>query len=164
MLENRLEFLAGKQPEMSRKRRRIAAPGVQWRGSQSGIASLLCRIRTQGSPAGMPLNPVDCGFSDRCGRQALSRARPLARRALITARPPRVLIRARNPWVRFRFRLLGWNVRFMAKSRVVQKGCGIYPVYIAISRFKGRRTCRFLPPACTTDERHPGSDRDTPPV
>ena len=34
--------------------------------------------------------------------QALSRARPLARRARMTARPPRVRIRTRNPWVRLR--------------------------------------------------------------
>ena len=35
------------------------------------------------------------------------RARPRARRALMTARPPFVLILARNPCVRARFRLLG---------------------------------------------------------
>ena len=40
--------------------------------------------------------------------QALSRARPRARRALMTARPPAVLMRARNPWVRLRFSTLGW--------------------------------------------------------
>lgn len=33
--------------------------------------------------------------------QTLNRARPLARRARITARPPRVRMRTRNPWVRF---------------------------------------------------------------
>jgi len=40
--------------------------------------------------------------------QADSRARPLARRALSTARPPLVLMRARNPCVRLRLSLLGW--------------------------------------------------------
>ena len=35
------------------------------------------------------------------------RFRPLARRRLITARPARVLIRSKNPWVRFRRKLLG---------------------------------------------------------
>ena len=39
--------------------------------------------------------------------QALSLARPLARRARITARPPGVAMRARNPWVRFLFSSLG---------------------------------------------------------
>jgi hypothetical protein len=34
--------------------------------------------------------------------QTAKRARPLARRALITARPPRVFIRSRNPCVRAR--------------------------------------------------------------
>jgi hypothetical protein len=45
-------------------------------------------------------------------RQADRRARPLARRFLSTARPARVLIRARKPCLRARRRLLGWNVRF----------------------------------------------------
>jgi hypothetical protein len=39
--------------------------------------------------------------------------RPLRRRAEITARPERVRMRTRNPWVRLRRRLLGWYVRFI---------------------------------------------------
>jgi hypothetical protein len=34
--------------------------------------------------------------------QTARRARPFARRALITARPPRVFMRSRKPWVRAR--------------------------------------------------------------
>lgn len=45
--------------------------------------------------------------TDRHAPQAESRLRPLARRALMTARPPRVAIRARKPWVRLRRMLLG---------------------------------------------------------
>ena len=45
--------------------------------------------------------------------QAESRERPRARRALITARPPRVRILRRKPWVLLRLRVLGWKVRFM---------------------------------------------------
>jgi hypothetical protein len=41
------------------------------------------------------------------------RARPFARRALRTARPPLVAERARKPWVLARLRQLGWKVRFM---------------------------------------------------
>lgn len=41
------------------------------------------------------------------GHQTASAARPLARRARITARPPRVFMRARKPWVRARFTLEG---------------------------------------------------------
>lgn len=44
---------------------------------------------------------------EQFGFYALKRARPLARRAFITARPPRVLMRARKPWVRLRFNALG---------------------------------------------------------
>ena len=36
-----------------------------------------------------------------------NRFRPLARRALMILRPPLVAMRARNPWVRLRLRLLG---------------------------------------------------------
>jgi hypothetical protein len=46
-------------------------------------------------------------------RQAESRARPLRRRALSTARPEEVAIRARKPCFLARRRLLGWNVRFI---------------------------------------------------
>jgi len=43
----------------------------------------------------------------------VSRRRPLARRRLRTRRPAGVLIRARNPCVFLRWRLFGWNVRFI---------------------------------------------------
>lgn len=46
-------------------------------------------------------------------RQAESRARPLARRAESTLRPPTVFMRARKPCVRARRIFEGWNVRFM---------------------------------------------------
>jgi hypothetical protein len=40
--------------------------------------------------------------------QTLSRARPFARRARITAAPERVRMRTRKPWVRFRRMTDGW--------------------------------------------------------
>jgi hypothetical protein len=43
-----------------------------------------------------------------------SSARPFARRRFNTWRPAFVAIRALKPCVRARFRLLGWNVRFMS--------------------------------------------------
>src|SRR5690606_18060661 len=53
-----------------------------------------------------------------------SRARPLARRAASTLRPPLVAMRARKPWVRLRRRLLGWNVLFMtAGPLLLLSGC-----------------------------------------
>src|SRR5690606_42115757 len=51
--------------------------------------------------------------------QALSRLRPLARRALMIARPWAVRMRARKPWARLRLRKLGWYVRFM----LFRRGC-----------------------------------------
>src|SRR5699024_10448223 len=52
------------------------------------------------------------GSQPRMG-QTDSRLRPLARRALMTARPPRVFMRTRKPCVRLRRVTEGWNVRFM---------------------------------------------------
>ncbi len=45
--------------------------------------------------------------------QALTRARPLRRRAARIARPARVRMRSRNPCVFARWRLFGWNVRLL---------------------------------------------------
>ena len=47
--------------------------------------------------------------------------RPLARRALRTARPALVLIRLRKPCLRFRFRLLGWKVLFKANLLISKR-------------------------------------------
>ena len=47
--------------------------------------------------------------------QTVRRLRPLARLAFNTCRPAFVAIRARKPCVRLRFRLLGWNVLFIAR-------------------------------------------------
>ena len=45
--------------------------------------------------------------------QAARRSRPLRRRAASTARPARVRMRRRKPWVLCRRRLFGWNVRLL---------------------------------------------------
>lgn len=45
--------------------------------------------------------------------QAARRLRPLRRRPARMARPARVRIRSRNPWVFARRRLFGWNVRLV---------------------------------------------------
>src|SRR5699024_3461336 len=51
-------------------------------------------------------------------RQADSSTRPLRRRDDRIARPARVRIRTRNPWVRLRRRLLGWKVRLLTGTPV----------------------------------------------
>lgn len=63
-------------------------------------------LTTPGTPPHQPSRPV----------QALSRERPLARRRRMIVRPARVRMRWRNPCLRLRRRLLGWNVRFIAVS------------------------------------------------
>jgi hypothetical protein len=52
------------------------------------------------------------------GRQAERRSRPLARREDRIARPARVRIRSRKPWVFARRRLFGWNVRLLTGQRL----------------------------------------------
>jgi hypothetical protein len=47
------------------------------------------------------------------GDYADRRRRPRARRRAKTLRPFFVAMRARKPWLRLRFKTLGWNVRFM---------------------------------------------------
>lgn len=68
--------------------------------------------------APQPLPRPQPGVPGRRTGQAPILLRPFCRRLLSTRRPPLVLMRTRNPCVRFRFRLLGWNVRFMLNSPV----------------------------------------------
>lgn len=56
----------------------------------------------------LPEDPLGANPPDH----ALSRLRPLVRRERRTARPARLAERARNPCLRARLRLFGWNVRF----------------------------------------------------
>ena len=69
---------------------------------------------------------VGVAIGGRCVRgrpgsaQAEIRVRPFARRRASTARPARVRMRIRKPWVFFRFRLFGWNVFFMTALSLVQ--------------------------------------------
>jgi hypothetical protein len=50
------------------------------------------------------------------GDQADRRARPLPRRVARIARPARVRIRSRKPWVLARRRLFGWKVRLLTRG------------------------------------------------
>jgi hypothetical protein len=64
---------------------------------------------------------IRCGAGSMCDRrerpgQAESSARPLRRRAERMARPARVRIRSRKPWVLARRRLFGWKVRLLTRK------------------------------------------------
>jgi hypothetical protein len=52
--------------------------------------------------------PGEARGDGRARVHTVSLLRPLRRRAEMTARPDRVRMRTRNPWVRLRRRLLGW--------------------------------------------------------
>jgi hypothetical protein len=69
-----------------------------------------------------PLARAQPGVPGRRLGQAPILARPFWRRRFSTRRPPFVLIRTRNPWVRFRFRLFGWKVRFMLQASAPKAG------------------------------------------
>ncbi len=77
-------------------------------GQQRSIDSLaLLEERLDLGAVGQPL------AARKPAGQTVSRFRPLARRRLSTFRPPLVFIRSRKPWVFFRRRWFGWNVRFI---------------------------------------------------
>ena len=86
-----------------------------------------------------------CDFDSRLRRriianQAERRFLPLSLRRLRTARPAFVLMRLRNPWVFFRFLLLGWYVRF---TRPLS-----FPIHIVASlrsrSLKGREVYKWI--------------------
>jgi len=66
--------------------------------------------------------PVPAASTEHCRGtsvdQGARRARPFARRAERTLRPPTLFIRARKPCVRLRLTTEGWNVRFMGDLEV----------------------------------------------
>ena len=82
------------------------------------------RTRGPGSDGASP--GARCGVRPRVARerrdQADSSERPLRRRAARMARPARVRIRRRKPWVLARRRLLGWKVRLLTTTPVRQRG------------------------------------------
>jgi hypothetical protein len=79
--------------------------GSRYAGSESWLGAL--GIAATSADRLKSRYPADYG---------VRRMRPFARRALRTFRPFRVALRARNPWLRARFRRLGWKVRFMFGS------------------------------------------------
>ena len=64
--------------------------------------------------------------------QADNSVRPLRRRAARMARPARVRMRNRNPWVLARRRLFGWNVRLPLLTAVVLPVLGSHSGVAAI--------------------------------
>ena len=93
--------------------------------SSPAAAQRECHARPPEAAIGRERHPqqlaVESTTAAQCGKvgpaaaridQALSRCRPLRRRAFTIARPARVDMRWRKPWRRARLRLWGWYVRF----------------------------------------------------
>ena len=91
---------------------------------EAGGADHLAALQRRGDRCGTePLLAAQSLSGARLERQTTPRReRPLARRARMTARPPRVRMRTRKPCVRLRRTTEGWNVRFMAFSLTADGG------------------------------------------
>ena len=86
--------------------------------------------------------------------QAESSARPLRRRPARMARPARVRIRSRKPWVLARRRLFGWKVRLDTDTpHVDQVTAGLAEAGDS-SRLLRRKVLRTDPRACGHTERN----------
>lgn len=99
----------------------VAETGVGQQTSPDRAPSRVARCRAQ--PPAAPAAARTGRRADRLRRQAESFARPRRRRAFRTAWPARVDIRCRKPCFRARFRLFGWNVRFISFSSSVLARC-----------------------------------------
>ncbi len=90
----------------------LAADGVRDPGRAGGVALDVAQRDRTDPPAGCPGEGSESRTVADSPDQAESRFRPRVRRDRSTARPPRVRIRVRKPWVFLRFLVLGWYVRF----------------------------------------------------
>lgn len=140
----------------------------------AAVNSACFRIRDRAGSIGHLASPR------RRPGQALSRSRPLRRRAASTARPARVRMRSRNPCVFARWRLLGWKVRLLTScSRRGQSwwlrqlgSPARWPVDQPRCRHPGGQTSELVPGAVrrasvsrsgprTSHGRHRDADRDS---
>ena len=106
------------------RRRRVVGgerrtAGVHHQAGASGSDALAQRVAEVSRIAQPRL-----GRQHREPAQPARRPRPRRRRAEMIARPARVRMRRRKPWVRLRRRLLGWKVRLL--TRVLPSSC-CYP-------------------------------------
>jgi len=87
------------------------------------------------------------------------RLRPLARRRPITRRPPRVFMRARKPWVRFRLILCGWYVRFTTLSSNERRSIseGTHGVKLRVDLCSIRTRCKSPGRARDSPQNHSGN-------
>jgi hypothetical protein len=114
-------------------------PGArrQNRRPPAAPAALPWRTRRDGSVGKQRVATSDVR---REAGQADSSVRPLRRRAAMMARPARVRMRKRNPWVLARRRLFGWNVRLPLVTTVGLPVLGARPHPSGLRR----RDCRVV--------------------
>ena len=107
-----------------RRRDRPASPGLSrwWPGSAPPGCSDPPARHAVRSPRSRPTDACAVRRGARLADQAERFSRPLRRRAAMMARPARVRMRRRKPWVFARRRLFGWKVRFDTSSSVRSLG------------------------------------------
>ena len=102
----------------------VSAKGVLTRSTDAVTSLFESRVRPARDP---------CKTGTKPARDPLDLdaepLRPLARRARMTLRPPRVFIRTKKPWVRLRRVTEGWNVRFIG---VASQAIGKKPSITAV--------------------------------
>ena len=118
------------------RQQRQGAP-QQRRRPPAAPAALPWRTRRDGS---VGKQRVTTSEIRRQAGQADSSVRPLRRRAAMMARPARVRMRKRNPWVLARRRLFGWNVRLPLVTTVGLPVLGARPQPSGLRR----RACRVV--------------------
>jgi hypothetical protein len=93
---------------------RDGGPGLSRACTTSVSRPIRTPRRTQTRKSSEDVNRDVAGSTGRLGScQPARRSRPFWRRAARIARPARVRMRRRKPWVRLRRRLLGWKVRLL---------------------------------------------------
>src|SRR3546814_153534 len=86
-----------------------SGPPAPFQGSGKLRGAMQPRLgRKRGARHERPVRRYAKSGTNRCRPYTARRLRPLARRAFSTARPPRVFLRTRKPWVRLRRVTGGW--------------------------------------------------------
>ncbi len=151
-------------PALARARCTTTEPQAARRPRRTAVAKSSRRVSRVGAESNARYPPKYAPNAN-ASPQADSSMRPLRRRAARMARPARVRMRNRNPWVLARRRLFGWNVRLPLLTAValpvLGSRRGVAAVETAGSRvvpYQHRRHCceRNSPGKRTTSGRGRG--------
>ncbi len=160
-------------PALARARCTTTEPQAARRPRRTAVAKSSRRVSRVGAESNAKY-PRKYARNANASPQADSSMRPLRRRAARMARPARVRMRNRNPWVLARRRLFGWNVRLplltasFSRCLVLGSHRGVAAVGTADSRvvpYRHGRHCAQNSPGTRTTYRSVGEGtRECPQV